>query len=284
MIAAPLTGLAVGDALGMPFETAKRDRPDLIAWDGHSYGSSEHHKLGPGQWTDDTQMSMALARTLVNHQQYLPEAAALAYLDWYRNGSPRGMGKTTREAMERLASGIEWHDAGIAGAEGNGTAMRVAPLGAFYRSAPIQVLAEAARDALITHASHEAAEGSRAIALAVAYLCFGEPKEGILTKVVSILQPSKISNLLKNLQEPVAEVPAHVVATVPAAFYAFLSTSNFQDAVERAIRFGGDTDTVAAITGALAGSHYGYHGIPEHYIQGLERADDIVRLDNELFT
>jgi len=124
---APLLGLAIGDALGMPFETAPRSRPDLLDWDGRSFrNSDDYHGLNPGQWTDDTQMSLALSRTLIEHQQYVPEAAALAYRQWFE-GDCRGIGGSTKRAMEKLCRGVPWTESGTPGAEGNGTAMRAAP-------------------------------------------------------------------------------------------------------------------------------------------------------------
>jgi len=281
VIPAPLTGLAIGDALGMPFETASRDRPDLLAWDGKSYGSSDYHMLDPGQWTDDTQMSMALGQSLVVHQEYTQEAVALGYLNWFK-GDCRGIGNSTRRAMEALASGVSCQDSGVQNATGNGTAMRAAPIGVFYRYDPALAGRIAARDARITHLSIEAFEGSRAVAVAVALLSIGHQKDQMLPSVLSHMEDSKVRDVLRHPQRPGDGVSPYVVETVNAAFFAFLNTNNYHDAVEMAVRFGGDTDSVASITGALAGAHYGIEGIPDYYLTQLERSQEIQELDLEL--
>jgi len=272
---APLLGLAIGDALGMPFETAPRSRPDLLDWDGRSFrNSDDYHGLNPGQWTDDTQMSLALSRTLIEHQQYVPEAAALAYRQWFE-GDCRGIGGSTKRAMEKLCRGVPWTESGTPGAEGNGTAMRAAPFGAFYRYDPKLAGNMAVLDAGISHPTTEAREGSRAVAVAVALLCYGVGKTSMLPRVLEQVQASKVRSVLANLQCPESSVSPHVVETVNAAFFAFLNTANFSDAVEMAIRFGGDTDSVASITGALAGAHYGYMSLPKDLLGQLEGADEI---------
>jgi ADP-ribosyl-[dinitrogen reductase] hydrolase len=277
---APLTGLAIGDALGMPFETGNPFEQRLLNWDG-SYGSSDFHRLGPGQWTDDTQMSMALARSLIEHKQYLPDAVARRYLDWFK-GDCRGIGNSTRQAMEALARGATWETSGVLNATGNGTAMRAAPLGVFFRHSPVLASDMAFVDSRITHVSLEASEGSRAVAIAVAQLSLGLSKTTLLPRVLTYLRASKVHDTLQNLQRPELGVSAYVVETLNAAFYAFLNTDNYRDAVEMAVRFGGDTDSVASITGAMAGAHYGMEGIPVAYLAQLEKAHEIQELDRVL--
>lgn len=297
---APITGLAIGDALGMPFETESPLSQRIMGWTGH-YEGSAYHRLQPGQWTDDTQMSMALAASLVEHKFYDPATAAKHYLDWFR-GRPRGIGTSTRQAMEKLASGREWHQSGIEGAEGNGTAMRAAPIGLFHHRGTERLHSAAhwARiDAAITHVSDEAREGSAAVAVAVSHLSSGGSKSELLQAVMQNIEKSRVRFGLEDLYRAIragdsfkeviarndwllAGVGGHVVKTVPAAFAVFLYGRDFDNTVCDAVRLGGDTDTVAAITGALAGAHYGIEGIPGELLEGLERADDIRALEDAL--
>jgi ADP-ribosyl-[dinitrogen reductase] hydrolase len=326
---ATLTGLAVGDALGMPFETSRPDDPRLVAWDG-GYGSSEYHKLGPGQWTDDTQMSLALARSLIERGVYDPACAAEHYLsDFYKEA--RGIGKTTHSAMAAMspmqgASGpltpLPWNRSGSLDSIGNGTAMRAAPIGLLYRAPRpgtlilgptwqdrVIELARAAAhwarvDATITHRTHEAREGAAAVAAGVSFLAAGVVKDKLLLAVVELLEPSDVRFVLEDLwrrrdrgeadlgaviaarplvnTDPAKGIPARVVETVHAAFACFVWTEYFRDAVRRAIRLGGDTDTVGAITGALAGTYYGLENIPRKLVETLERADEIHALEQRL--
>ncbi len=296
MTAGTLTGLAIGDALGMPFETQGPWSDELQAWQG-GYGTSGYHGLGPGQWTDDTQMSLALGRSILANKFFDPQVAAKHYLQWYQNG-PRGIGKTTEQAMQKLASGASWSDSGVLGAEGNGTAMRASPIGLHLRgNERLNAAAHWARiDAAITHKSFEAYEGSAAVAVAVCYLVTGGRKDKLVEALTKVLKPTRvrfaiedswrliqsgatIQDVLRHHNWEINGVGAHVVSTVPAAVSFFLLTPDYVTAVTEAVTAGGDTDSTASVTGALAGSHYGYEGIPKDLIQGLERADEIRELE-----
>lgn len=298
---APLTGLAIGDALGMPFETDSPLSTRLSAWNG-TYQSSGFHRLKPGQFTDDTQMSLALADAILTNKFYDPGIAASKYLEWFISGDCRGIGSNTRLAMQNLAKGLEWHAAGINGAEGNGTAMRAAPIGAHQNRGTERLRAAAhwARvDAQITHKSDEAKEGSAAIAVAVSHLCAGGRKTDVLTTVLEHLAKSRVRFAIEDLNRALRRgdtlgdflktkdwllsgVTAHVAQSVPAAFTMFLYSTDFDATVKNAVRLGGDTDSVAAMAGALAGSHYGIEGIPEPLRSPLERADDIRAIEKRL--
>lgn len=376
----PLVGQGVGDALGMPFETCKATDPRLTSWDG-SYLPSEYHKLAPGQWTDDTMMAKIVMESLFLCGGFYPQDLADRYRHWLISGDLRGMGKSTKHALENLVSGSPWCDSGIEGAEGSGTAMRAAPFGIFYHD-DLYTAAEFARmDARITHRSIEAEEGSAAIAVAMGLVLTGVDPELLISKVLGYLRDSNVKRKLVATQvlvekeksgrssyapnyvappgstlkevlfenhlttvdlsqatgldkeliedliggnthlsdtiasrlESVLQIPssfwlnlqsqydtfrgltgasrtllrigtsAHVVETVPSAIAAFLLTTTFETSVSLAIRVGGDTDTRAAMTGALAGTLYGFEAIPKKYREGLENVDHFRRLEPKLF-
>lgn len=301
---APLTGLAIGDALGMPFETAPPDRPDLVAWDGLSFAGdtpgSEYHGLKPGQWTDDTQMSLALTTALLQCRRYDPEAVSRRYLRWFESPDCRGIGGATKAAMERLKEGRPWYQCGTLGALGNGPAMRAAPIALTSRN-PDQMMANARTDAIITHRCVDAEEGSVAVAFAVFHLLDqgAVVKETLLPKVLEVVQPCKLRDLLHllwttlRMNADLAEISktfgwdtkgavGNTLVTVPAALACFLTTRSYQEAVVAAIKLGGDTDTTGAITGAMAGTYYGYDAIPEAWRAGVEEADKIRAREIEL--
>src|SRR5690349_7550464 len=99
---ATLTGLAIGDSLGMPFETHHFSSAALGDWDGAFQSgatNSVQPERKPGQWTDDTKMAIALAESLVQCSIYDPVDVSAKYVEWYKSGDLRGIGKTTREAM-----------------------------------------------------------------------------------------------------------------------------------------------------------------------------------------
>ena len=309
---ATLTGLAIGDALGMPFETHHFSSEALLDWDGTFQSGATNTlqpNLKPGQWTDDTKMASALAASLAASGTYDPVGAAQNYMEWYDSGDHRGMGKATREALERILKGYHWLDSGV-DSQGNGTAMRVAPLGLFYYNSPGTAAIAARIDARITHSSEESVEGAVVVAVATALLVGGaQPnldagandnfirrvmyyttyESDIISKLVDVQDilhglPTEPRDRLKETLKALLEMGtgAHVVQTVPAALLCFLATSNFADAVEIAVRAGGDTDTTAAITGALAGTFYGMEQV-QPYVNELEEAATILRLDKELY-
>lgn len=193
---------AIGDAAGKAFEVAPwaeksaRSVPDPLTFLEATYdGLGEHGKL-PGFFTDDTQMTIALARSMRRwnpnppnvlsnppeplQSGYDPDRAAEFYLEWFQAtdaDAPRGIGGTVRRAMENLKRGVSRELAGIDPVDlgdhgycGNGTAMRASPLGLFYRDADLSELFGHCRiDARITHRHPEAVAGSYAVALGVKY-------------------------------------------------------------------------------------------------------------------
>lgn len=300
---ATLTGLAVGDALGKAFETKPAKDPKLLAWRGW-YEPSTYHKLEAGQWTDDTMMSKILAESLWEMKTYCPGDASKRYEAWYNSGDYRGMGKSTTTALSRLSKGLPWTQSGVIDAQGNGTAMRAAPLGLMFRHNAQAAMEMASVDARITHKSQEAEEGSMAVALAVAMMVQGSAtKDTVLPKVIDWLPgKTQVTARLRQAKAfshrplPPADLQmskaakavsdmgtsAHVIQTVPAAFLCFSITNNFKDAVETAIRAGGDTDTTAAIVGALAGTWYGIKEVAR-YLEPLEAAEELRALEQNLF-
>lgn len=304
---ATLTGLAIGDALGMPFETHPHTSPDLLSWDGTFWSgatNTRQPKRLPGEWTDDTRMAMELASSLIESGCYNPAHVSSNYIAWYRTGDLRGMGKTTREAMDRIIKGHHWNSSGVVHAKGNGPSMRIAPMGIYYRSSLITVAEMTRVDAWITHRSQEAQEGAVAVALAVALLAKETVKKNELIRpILHLLQggaegfTTVTEARLDELQKFLATSPDRETATqyllekgtravtdetVPAAFLCFMATDSFKDAVEMAVRAGGDTDTVGAITGALAGTYYGREQI-EPYLEHLEEAEILAHLDHLLW-
>jgi ADP-ribosylglycohydrolase len=297
IIPAGIMGLAIGDSLGMPFETARQDNPKLLGWDG-SYQPSAYHRLNPGQYTDDTKATLIIAQSLIDNNGFRPADIAEGYVHWLRKENQRGMGRTTRLALENLNNGHDWTHSGVKDAEGNGTAMRASPFGMFFYE-DLNTAAEFARmDARITHNSLEAQEGSAAVALASSLLFDGVDKLEIIELFIPYLNDSLIKKKLLELERITFNEPfeksvqdtmkyfgtkAHVVETVPSAFAAFLMTSSYEECILTAIKAGGDTDSVGAIAGGMAGLFYGRDGIPQKYIDGIEDLKLLDEIDDAFF-
>lgn len=286
---ATLVGCAIGDALGNPFEMKPAASPVLQEWDGLFKAGGTFWKGEAGQYTDDTLMSMALSASLVEKSGFDPEHVAANYLAWYESGNTRGIGTTTAGAMVNLKLGATWQESGLKKtydglpAGGNGTAMRAAPIGLYYRKDPEKLLESAMLDASITHNALEPKMGSVAVALATAMLAEGredliEVFEDIVEVIADSAVKEKIVLAINHIDfktehfEALADigVSGYVPETVGAAFYCLGATTNFKDAVVLAVKAGGDTDTTAAIVGAMAGTLYGLDGIPSEYKDKVE--------------
>lgn len=305
MINATLVGCAIGDALGNPFEMKPAISPFLTEWDGLFKAGGTFWKGKAGQYTDDTLMSIALSISLLRSNGFNPEDVAAEYLAWYNTGNTRGIGTTTASAMVNLKLGATWRESGLThgtdglSAGGNGTAMRIAPLGLYYRTDLHKLMEFAMQDASITHNSLEPKMGSIAVALGVALLANKMSKHNsVLWDVLEVLPDCYVkaklqitqkwleqgSDLISIAQEALADIgtSGYVPETVAAAFYCLGATNNFKDAVVMAVKAGGDTDTTAAIVGSLAGTYYGLDNIPSEYKDQVENFEILTSLDQEL--
>src|SRR5208283_2200025 len=193
-----LLGGAIGDALGVFAESKPADYEPLLVWNGTDFLGSEHHGLLPGQFSDDTQMSQMVAQSLVDNDGFNPEDLSVRYVDWIVSGRARGYGKTTLAAIGNLFSGIHWSESGIEGSYGNGTAMRAAPIGIYFRNDLTQLIEVATLDAKITHNSDEAIAGSIAIAMTAALACQNDT-EDLLTRLCEVLPDTKVKTMIHSL-------------------------------------------------------------------------------------
>lgn len=290
-----LLGTAVGDALGVPFETKLSNYEPLVAWDGKTFLGSEHHKLKPGQYSDDTQMSLMVAESLLENKGFNPDNLAERYVDWMVSGRARGYGKTTLFAIKNLIDGKHWSESGIPGSYGNGTAMRAAPFGIYFRNDIQSLISICKMDSAITHASEEAEAGAIAIGLAAAY-SVNRDTSSLLDDLWQVLPDSKVKSIIYSLTSlldspyitpeqalRVIGTKGDVRQTVPAALYCFLKFDNYHDAVLTSIKAGGDTDTTAAIVGALFGAKLGVQGINADLVKAVEESNRLIELDSQLY-
>ena len=299
---ATLLGLAIGDALGMPFETNKDSiHPKLADWTMSTYVEGNYHKLPPGHYTDDTEMAAALAESLVDTKGWYSRVAAAEHYRQWSLGAPTGMGTSTRTAMNRLVDGIPAHLSGVMfdhpDKVGNGTAMRCAPLGVVNKPGRDSDLLYSCRDdARITHDHPVAVDASYAVALAISQILetsgsfnYGTilrrlPKESLIADAIEKAFQCIFDRVQDEEAMNILGRRGNAIQTVGSAFYfcGMYCASDFDFALDRAIRAGGDTDTRGAIVGAIMGTMKGRDRIPEHLIDGLNNAQYIMDLDDKL--
>jgi poly(ADP-ribose) glycohydrolase ARH3 len=273
-----LLGTFVGDALGMPFEGAAHvdvpARVEMLA-----------ARRGRGTYTDDTQMMIALAESLIEWGRVQDEHLARAFQGAY--DPDRGYGGGTRRVFELWASGTSVAAAAGKvfdgqGSRGNGAAMRIAPVAVRFHGDPARVQEEAACSARVTHAHPVGVDGAVVQATAI----------GAALRDDDILEATRAAARTREMSDSLGEVSALLVAprepaevharlgsssdareSVCAAVYSALAHTGFEDAARFAVRLGGDTDTVAAMTGAIAGARHGAASIPRRWIEALEDGD-----------
>jgi poly(ADP-ribose) glycohydrolase ARH3 len=270
-----LLGTFVGDALGMPFEGAPPEAiPERL--------EMVDARLGCGTYTDDTQMAVALAESLLECGGVDEERLGRAFLEAY--DPRRGYGMGTRSVLAMIAGGVSVAEAATRafagrGSLGNGAAMRVAPVAVRYSNNRGMLLDAARRSARVTHAHRIGIDAAAVQAAAVGAALRGEDPlaaaraaaatpelwRGLAT-VASVLPdrppPTTVARLVGN--------GSGGAESVPSAVYAAVAHPSFEDAVAFAVRCGGDADTIAAMTGAIAGARDGGTAIPARWLDALE--------------
>lgn len=232
-----MLGAIAGDIIGSPYERQSIKTTEFSLFQDGS------------RFTDDTVLTAAIAAAIMEGREY---SAALR--DFGRRYPHAGYGGFFRQW---LFSG----DAGPYNSYGNGSAMRVSPVG-FAFSTLEKVEAEAERSAAVTHNHPEGIKGAQAIAACVFLAGKGAGKEEIKDYITGRFG----YNLEQTLEEirPNYKFDASCQGSVPQSIIAFLASTDYEDAVRKAVSLGGDSDTIACMTGGIAQAYYGY--IPPHII------------------
>ncbi|MEU4311216.1 ADP-ribosylglycohydrolase family protein [Nocardia sp. NPDC024068] len=282
-----LDGLSVGDALGAQFFVPGRSLPDLLAG---------RPPAAPWQWTDDTEMACSVYLEVRDRGHIDRDALAAAFAD--RCEPYRGYGAGTVVVLHEIRDGRPWTDAagavfGGRGSWGNGAAMRVAPLGAYFAGDPDRAAAQAALSAEVTHQHPEAIVGAMAIAVAASHAAATRGNSCAPIEFLQVVEPYLIDGrtaagvrrartlLGRSVAEAAYELGngAAVSAqdTVPFTLWAAATfLDDYPAAVTACIEAGGDADTTAAIVGGIVAAHTGIgarggiRGIPEQWLSARE--------------
>ncbi len=290
-----LLGLACGDALGRPLEfqsaagiERRYGRVDEMLADGT-------HGQPAGTVTDDTDLAMCLARSLVACGGFDGADVAERFVGWWESG-PFDIGMMTRDAIAEFDGGTSWREAGRRVWEGraegsnagNGSVMRCAPHALAFVDAPADRLAEVSRrSSAITHADPRCTAGCVLLNLTIAGLVRGD--EAPLAAALAHVGSEAPDELLEAL-EPVPDAidaaelqsSGYVVHTLQTALHDALTAESAEEAIVTAANRGGDADTVAAVTGALAGARFGAGALPARWLEALEVTARLERLADEL--
>jgi ADP-ribosylglycohydrolase len=230
-----ITGALAGDIIGSVYEF-------------HNIKSTDFELFSPKTtFTDDSVMTIASMYALLNDGNY-----AEAYQSFGKKYPNRGYGNRFHYWLyeEKPKPYDSW---------GNGSAMRSSPAG-WYRNTLEEVLSEAEKSAAVSHNHPEGIKGAQATAAAVFLARTGSSKEEIkkyIEKTFGYDLDRKVDDI-----RPDYQFDESCQGTVPEAIIAFLESTDFENAIRLAISLGGDSDTLACITGAVAEAFYG--GVPDH--------------------
>jgi poly(ADP-ribose) glycohydrolase ARH3 len=292
-----LFGLALGDCLGAPFE----GRTDAT----HADIVTAENAAGPLVHTDDTALALVLARHLAHRRAtrgdgrggYIDrDVLAREFARTWEAEPWRGYGGGVTKTFQLIVSGTPWPEASRAvfpeGSFGNGGAMRVAPV-ALVGGDVDQVVELARRSTEVTHAHADALHGAVCQAVAAYHAlhldraesvrarAFVEPLREVLPSPLWRERLDRVVELSEQHADPGQAAVAlgndvSALASVPLALLSFLRNAGRPEEVIRfAILAGGDTDTVAAMAGALAGAHRGFAALSPHVVDRLEAAGSL---------
>ena len=263
-----LLGLAAGDAVGTTLEFEWRDtHPPLT----DMVGGGPFH-LKPGVWTDDTSMALCLADSLIACD-CLDEADLMCrFVRWWRQGenSVTGrcfdIGTTTRRALATFErTGDPRAGSTAADSAGNGSLMRLAPVAIRYHSDRAMAIEAARRQSATTHAAPATVDGCAYFAELLVDAIAGMDRATLFSPRQFNGYPEIAAIAAGGYAERTRdqiESSGYVVHTLEAALWCVHRATGFREAVLLAANLGRDADTVAAVTGQLAGAIWGEGGIP----------------------
>jgi ADP-ribosylglycohydrolase len=281
-----LRGLSVGDALGSQFSVPVN----------HPLLRRHQTPPGPWQWTDDTEMACSVVAVLATHQEIAPDQLARSFAE--HHDVDRGYGPAVDRLLRLIGEGGAWRELASQlfegqGSWGNGAAMRIAPLGAWYADDPERAAHQAEMSAYPTHQHREAVAGAMAVAAAAALAAgsAGPPSpEALLDGVIALVPKSAVGAGLRGARDMLDHEDATTVAaalgcggrtsahdTVPFALWsAARSLGDYERAFWATAQAGGDVDTTCAIVGGVIAS--GKAGTPPgEWVRQAEALPDWVR-------
>lgn len=284
-----LLALAVGDALGAPVEGL--GAAEIARSYGRVTGLVGGGGWAPGEYTDDTSMMLAIARSIAARGRFDPEDVAEGFVEWFETGA-KGIGRTTYVALNELQYGVPWRQAGLNAhrllremSAGNGSLMRCAPIALLHYQDRERLVRDSLDSSIITHWDPRAGWGAVALNLAISRLVLGSG-EGLLEAVAAGVEEAEVAAAVRGVAgmgEGDLVPSAFVLDTLRCALWCFLNTDSLEDALVRAVNLGGDADTTGAVTGALAGAYYGAGAIPARWQQGLKDAGDIAAVASRIY-
>jgi ADP-ribosyl-[dinitrogen reductase] hydrolase len=261
------------------------------------------HQWAPGEWTDNTEITLCVARGVLRAPVDPIDAIGEEFLRW--SAQARDVGATVAAAIAVVRTGTPWHlaarktpqaQAGLAA--GNGSLLRTLPIAAAYRDRAT-MLAMATRVSAMTHWDSQAEMCCAVYALWIAGIMEGVAKVDAWRFALSLgrewaqdapraAETPPSAPLPKDFWERLEAIPAlpydrlqpsgyggHVVEAFEAAAWCCLNARSLEESLVLAINLGGDAGTIGALTGGVAGAYHGEESVPRRWLARLQRSDEL---------
>lgn len=257
-------GLVVGDCLGAYLEFTDKDNHEYIT----DYKAGGVHRLRAGDWTDDTAMALAVIDSLIqNNGKIAPDDIMNKWADWYEQGKYSSNGKCFDIGCGTLMAIRDYFSRRVASqqeSKGNGSIMRLAPT-------VILDYINGNWDCKASLAVSNLTHNNKYVQDIVKTMCtvIFDHFEGVKTDIQSCY---------KNRRE--VSNSGLAGATLNSALWAFHSTNTFEEGLIAAVNLGGDSDSIGAVYGQIAGAYYGYNQIPDRWKNGIVDKIFIDKLTN----
>ena len=285
-----LYGVATGDALGAPVEFMTAEEIQRKHGTVRTMLGGGWLGLKPGEITDDTAMTIAVAKGILANPQTPVPAIGTNFIEWALSNPP-DIGTTCRMSIMgaiayakpyAIPTPQEWYNASqktdiVTGGKsaGNGSLMRTVYVGLYY-SGDKTIVEHAENISRMTHFDPTAGKACAAYSIAISDLIRGATPCAALFRGLYCAQCTDYN--LDVLESPDFQpVPSgYVVDSFAAAIHCLLTTNSFENALVKAVNLGGDADTIGAIIGGLAGAAYGFKAIPKAWVKPLPPATKFV--------
>jgi ADP-ribosyl-[dinitrogen reductase] hydrolase len=266
-------GAAIGDAMGMPLEFGPPILPPATV------RKMMRGRLPAGSFTDDTEMAIALAESLLEQRPLDGGNLVSHFVDWMSKGPP-DVGIHTSVVLGWMMAGMEWQQ-GVQRAQvempasaGNGSVMRCWPAAIAWWQNRKQLVIDSELQSRVTHPHPDCVAASVFVNWMIAELVAGAtPNEAFASALKSVLLSDEFHQVVVSAPQARSATLKNsgwVRHTLESAIWGLLTTRTFEEAVVQVVNLGGDADTAGAVVGALAGAAYGLEAIPIEWRSTLQ--------------
>jgi len=294
-----LLGKACGDALGRPVEFETRESIQSKHGRVTEMLANGTHRQPAGTITDDTELALCIACSLAEHDRFVPSAVADRFVDWY-NSDPFDIGRLTASTLRRLNAGESWRTVGIEDWEhlpegqkaGNGSVMRCAPYGVAFADDEAALVTASRVSSALTHADPRCQWSCVVLNATIAGLLQNADQPLASAIDIAAQAPESVLEAARSVDAVLSgkvnpenfelENTGYVVTTLQAGLFCGLTADTATDAIVDAVMLGGDTDTIGAVTGAIAGARFGANALPDRWLRAINESAELKQLEAAL--